>query len=143
VPIYGDKMRRNVFEMIYSRLQQIGILNEDGEMKAEYMKFQSPGLMDLNVDRLTGDTIALAHNGKQNGDVMADPDVEVKIYPDLKAAEALTFQNDYLGIFQEVYPEPGKFYPKLKKELNDFLNDWLRSMIEVQKYEMVEEDPDE
>ena len=129
--------------MIFARLQQIGILDENGEIKADYLKFQSPGLMDLNVDKLTEDTIALAHNGIQNGDVMADPDVEVKIYPALKAAEALTFQNDYLGIFQEVYPEPGKFYPKLKKELNEFLSDWLKNMIEVQKYELVEEDPDE
>jgi len=108
-------MRRNVFEMIYARLQQIGILDENGMMQADYLKFQSPGLMDLNVDRLTGDTIALAHNGKQNGDVMSDPDVEVRINRPGKMAEALTFQNDYLGIFQQVYPEPGKYYPKLKK----------------------------
>jgi uncharacterized protein YqiB (DUF1249 family) len=136
-------MRRNVYEMIYARLQQIGILNEDGEMKAECMKFKSPGLMDLNVDKLTDDTIALAHNGKQNGDVMADPDVEVRINRPGKMAEALTFQNDYLGIFQQVYPEPGKYYPKLKKELNDFLNDWLKNMIEVQRYQLAEEDLDE
>ena len=136
-------MRRNVFEMIYARLQQIGILDENGMMQADYLKFQSPGLMDLNVDRLTGDTIALAHNGKQKGDVMSDPDVEVRINRPGKMAEALTFQNDYLGIFQQVYSEPGKYYPKLKKELNDFLNDWLRTMIEVQKYELVEEDPGE
>jgi uncharacterized protein YqiB (DUF1249 family) len=98
--------------------------------------------MDLNVDRLSKDTIALAHNGIQNGDVMADPDVQVKIYPEMKAAEALTFQNDYLGIYQEVYPEPGKYYPKLKKELNEFLSDWLKTMIEVQKYQLVEEERD-
>ena len=136
-------MRRNVYEMIFARLQQIGILDENGMMQADYLKFKSPSLMDLNVDKLTEDTIALAHNGKQNGDVMADPDVQVRINRHGKMAEALTFQNDYLGIFQEVYPEPGKYYPKLKKELNDFLNDWLRTMIEVQKYELVEEDPDE
>jgi len=62
---------------------------------------------------------------------MSDPDVEVRINREGKMAEALTFQNDYLGIFQQVYPEPGKYYPKLKKELNDFLNDWLKNMIEV------------
>ena len=143
MPIYVGKMRRNVYEMIYARLQEIGILNEDGMMQADYLKFKSPGLMDLNVDKLTENTIALAHNGKQNGDVMADPDVEIRINRPGKMAEALTFQNDYLGIFQQVYPEPGKYYPKLKKELNDFLNDWLRTMIEVQKYELVEEDQDE
>ena len=134
-------MRRTVYEMIYARLQQMGIIDENGIMTADYMKFTSPGLMDLNVDKLTEDTIALAHNGKQNGDVMADPDMEVRINRDGKMAEALTFQNDYLGIFQEVYPEPGKYYPKLKKELNDFLNDWLKNMIEAQ-YQLVEEDRD-
>jgi uncharacterized protein YqiB (DUF1249 family) len=134
-------MRRTVYEMIYARMQQMGILDENGEMQAEYMKFKSSGLMDLNVDRLSKDTIALAHNGIQNGDVMADPDVQVRIYPEMKAAEALTFQNDYLGIYQEVYPEPGKYYPRLKKELNEFLNDWLKNMIEAQ-YQLVEEERD-
>lgn len=133
-------MRRNVYEMIFARLQQIGIINECGKMQADYIKFVSPGLMPLNVDKLTSDTIALAHNGKQNGDVMRDPDMEVRIYPEMKMAEALTFRNDYLGIFQEVYPEPGKYYPKLKKELNAFLNDWLKNMIEVQKYQLVPEE---
>jgi uncharacterized protein YqiB (DUF1249 family) len=135
-------MSKTIYETIYARLQQMRILDENGEMQAEYMKFKSPGLMDLNVDRLSKDTIALAHNGIQNGDVMADPDVQVKIYPEVKAAEALTFQNDYLGIYQEVYPEPGKYYPKLKKELNEFLSDWLKTMIEVQKYQLVEEERD-
>lgn len=136
-----EKMRRTVFEMIYARLQEIGILDENGIMKAEYMKFKSPGLMDLNVDRLFDNTIALAHNGIQNGDVMADPDMEVRIYPENKSAEALTFKNDYLGIFQEVYPEPGRYYPKLKKELNEFLNDWLKNIIQA-KYQLVEEEQD-
>jgi hypothetical protein len=46
----------------------------------------------------------------------------VKIYSELKKAETLTFRNDYLGIYQEVYPELGKYYPRFKKELNTFLN---------------------
>jgi len=133
-------MRRTVYEMIYARLQQMGIINESGKMQADYMKFISSGLMPLNVDKLTSDTIALAHNGKQNGDVMCDPDMEIRIYPEMKMAEALTFRNDYLGIFQEVYPEPGKYYPKLKKELNGFLNDWLKNMIEIQGYKLAEKE---
>lgn len=133
-------MRRTVYEMIYARLQQVGIIDESGKMQADYMKFVSSGLMPLNVDKLTSDTIALAHNGKQNGDVMTDPDIEVRIYPETKMAEALTFRNDYMGIYQEVYPEPGKYYPRLKKELNAFLNDWLKTMIEVQGYRLAAED---
>ena len=132
-------MRENIYKSIYSKLQQIGILDESGKMQADYMKFKCDGLMDLNVDNLLNNRIALAHNGIQNGDVMSDPDVEVQIYPDQKMAEATTFQNDYLGIYQEVYPEPGKYYPKLKKELNEFLNQWLQNMIEA-GYELSEKE---
>jgi uncharacterized protein YqiB (DUF1249 family) len=132
-------MTKNIYESIFKKLQQIGILDENGIMQAEYMKFTSSVLMDLNVDNLLNNRIALAHNGIQNGDVMADPDVEVRIYPDQKMAEALTFQNDYLDIYQVVYPEPGKYYPKLKKELNEFLNDWLQNIIDAQ-YQLTEKD---
>jgi uncharacterized protein YqiB (DUF1249 family) len=132
-------MKKSVYELIYSKLQQIGILDESGKMQAEYMKFKCDGLMDLNVDRLSDDIIALAHNGIQNGDVMCDPDMEVRICPDQKMAEALSFQNDYLGIYQVVYPEPGKFYPELKKELNEFLNDWLQNIIDAQ-YQLAEKE---
>jgi hypothetical protein len=74
-------MRRNVYEMIFARLQQIGILDENGMMQADYLKFKSPGLMDLNVDRLTGDTIALAHNGKQNGTQFQNPVMKIIVTP--------------------------------------------------------------
>lgn len=122
-------MSVDIFKKIYSKLQKIGILDENGVMQHAFMKFTSEGLMDLNVDRLFDNTISLAHNGLLNGDVMSDPDMEVRINREKGMAEALTFQNDYLGIYQEVYPEPGKYYPQLKKELNEFLNDWLQNMI--------------
>jgi len=64
--------------------------------------------------------------------------MEIRIYLEMKVAEALSFRNDYLGIYQGVYSEPGKYYPKLKKELNVFLNDWLKNMIEVQSYKLAE-----
>jgi hypothetical protein len=66
--------------MIYARLQQLKILDENGKMQVDYMKFKSEGLMDFNVDNLLNDMIALAHNGIQNGDVMADPDVRQESY---------------------------------------------------------------
>ncbi len=136
-------MQRKIYKNIFTRLQTLGIIDENGVMQASYMRFQSPGLMDLHVDNLLNNTISLAHNGKQNGDVMADPDMQVWIHPDHKEAEAMTFQNDYLGIFQEVYPEPGKYRPKLKEELNAFLNDWLKTIIEVQKYQLAESESEE
>jgi hypothetical protein len=106
-------------------------------MQAEYYKFKSDGLMNLSVDNLLYNKIALAHNGIQNGDIMADPDIEVLVNPEKREAEALTFQNDYVGIYQVVYPEEGKCNTKLKKDLNVFLDDWLSNIIDAQ-YQLTE-----
>ena len=43
--------------------------------------------------------------------------------------EALTFQQAIPPIYQEVYPEPGKLIPQLKRELNDFLKTWLINLL--------------
>lgn len=131
-------MQRKIFKDIYKQLQQLGIIDEEGAMKASYMKFESGGLMALHVDNLLNNTISLAHNGLQNGDVMADPDVQIWLHPDHSEAEAMTYQNDYMGVYQEVYPEPGQpCNPKLKKDLNIFLHDWLTNIIEAE-YKLVE-----
>ena len=117
-----------IYETLYNKLKNLGIL----EVR-EYKKLKSNGFMDLSIDVLTNNeefkTIAIAHNYIQNGDVMADPDMEIKIYKKLKCAEALTYQQDGLGIFQRVYSDDGKkVNPRLKKELNHFLNIWLTNL---------------
>jgi hypothetical protein len=86
--------------------------------------------MDLHVDKLLDSRISVAHNGLQCGDVMADPDMEITIYPERQEATAETFQNDYLGIYQE---------PENKSELNVFLHDWLCNIINAE-YKLVEEE---
>lgn len=129
-------MTEKIQQKIFSQLVQIGIIDETGAMKHEYMRFASEGMMDLHVDKLPNNMLSVAHNGKLNGDVMADPDVEVAIFPQIKCAEAFTFQNDYLGIYQQVYDD-GKPNVKLRNELNIFLHDWLTNILEA-KYELVE-----
>jgi hypothetical protein len=59
---------------------------------------------------------------------MADPDMEIRIYPEKKMVEALTYQQDGLGIFQRVYPSEGMVCPQLKVQLNRFLGQWLRNL---------------
>jgi len=119
---------KNVQNSVYTKLKQIGILNNEGRMKPRYMKFKADGLMDLNVDKLSVNIIALAHNGIQNGDVMADPDVTIKVHREKEEVEALSFQNDYMGIYQEVY-DGEKSNKKLQNEIEIFLDDWLSNII--------------
>ena len=98
----------------------------------DYMKLKSEGFMDLSIDILSSDEdvmiFSMAHNFIQNGDVMADPDMEIKLFKKAEAIEALTFQNSSLGIYQEVYGTvDGKkmVRNKLKIQLNRFLRTWL------------------
>ena len=65
--------------------------------------------------------------GVNSGDMIADPDMEVALYPSRQMAEALSYQ-DCFG-YRQVYPEPGKINPRAKKELNSFLNQWLSNII--------------
>ena len=87
-------MKSTIYEQIYKKLQPI--MTELGDK--DYIKMKSGGFMDLNVDQLYKTDkrirISLAHNYIQNGDVMADPDMEIMVYPDREMAEAMTFQQD-------------------------------------------------
>ena len=124
-----DIYRRN-----FDRLVKIGIINDKGELQfEEALKLKSSGFMDLNLDYLEkdeqGQVIAMAHNYIQNGDVMADPDMQIRIIPEMHSIEALTFQMDNPPIFQQVYPEKNTVNVRLKKELNSFLEMWLTNII--------------
>ena len=117
-------MKKTIYETNYERLNKIlgGLLDT---MDFEYLKLKSKGFMDLHIDKLSDDMIAIAHNYRQNGDTIPDPDMQLRIsrYNGRSFLEALTFQNSL--VYQEVYPEPGMVNPRLKKELNSFLRQWL------------------
>jgi len=123
---------------MFDKLQKIGLIDKRGyPVFGEHVKIENKPYMDLSVDNLGSSVennlplfkISLAHNFTQNGDLMADPDMEIRIYPYAGFIEALTYQLDSMGIYQVVYPEPGKVYPRIKKDLNRFLNQWLSNLI--------------
>ena len=123
-----------IYETIYRKLDRLGAIAAI-EAGQDYAKSQLGGaFMDLNMDvldrRADHIVIALSHYFEQNGDLCADPDMEIRIYPARRMAEALAFQQAIPPIYQEVYPAPGKVAPVLKRELNSFLNTWLGNCIQ-------------
>lgn len=119
----------NIHERIYKKLVK---LIPDLNSIEEHACSKSAPYMDLYLDILYRDkdsiVIALAHNFRQNGDVIPDPDMQIRIYPAMEMAEALTYQDQYS--YQEVYPEPGMVNMALKKQLNQFLHTWLRNCLQ-------------
>lgn len=134
----------SIYERNYEKLKRL-IPDLDDLTYADARKSKSSGYMDLNLDVLDISTktvkgvgaedqtfksikIALSHYYKDSsGEMVADPDMEIEVWPSRKMAQALTYQDTY-G-FKMVYPEPGKVYPKLQKELNTFLGTWLTNCI--------------
>ena len=130
-------MGQTIYERIYIKLNQI--IDFEKLFKEKYLKYKSAGFMDLNIDFLRDDDndfyiISMAHNFTQNGDLMCDPDMEIRVFPKTEMAEALTFQQDTFGIYQKVYDD-GKVNLTLKKDLNSFLDKWLIN-IKSQKYSL-------
>lgn len=139
-------MKKLIYETMFDKLVKIGIINNTGALQfKDHVKIENKPYMALSLDWLPDDQpntirISMAHNFVQNGDLMADPDMEIRIVPSMKMIESLTYQLDSLGVYQVVYPEPGKVYPRLKKELNHFLNQWLKNLID-QGFKMPVEKP--
>lgn len=125
---------------IYTKLMKVipDLIKYIGEGKYHGKSVKDPkgGLMDLSYDYVDKDKngnyiIALSHHYEQNGDLVPDPDMQIRIFPDQEVAEAMTFQ-DYRS-YQEVYPvKDGKEYvnTRLKKDLNQFLSQWLSNIIQ-------------
>lgn len=105
--------------------------------KAYHKIDNAPGVyMPLSIDRTGSHTVALAHNGEQNGDIMADPDMTFfvdengDIYP-------LTLQNDYMGTYTDTVTEwngnrPHTINGPAQADLATFANTWMRNIAEQQ-----------
>jgi uncharacterized protein YqiB (DUF1249 family) len=97
--------------------------------------FKATGFMDLHLESLSQRTVSLTHYFEQNGDLVPDPDMEIRIDPVAKTALALHFQDQ--RSYSEVYPD-GVEDPRQFKSQNSFLTFWLNN-IRSQRFKQVEE----
>ena len=98
------------------------------------------GYMPLSIESIGTSAdgnrlISLCHYGEQNGDLMRDPEMVFELFThgEASAAEPLSFQNDYMGLFQEVYRynDTGKkthVSTRLKAELKSFARTWFTNL---------------
>jgi hypothetical protein len=107
---------------------------------AHALRITVHGYMPLSVEEIgvTEDghrLVSLCQYGEQNGDMMRDPDLVFMLsnLPDGPAAEPVSYRNDYLGIFQEVYryDEAGRrthVLPRVKQDLKEFATSWFTTL---------------
>ena len=120
-----------IYERIYEKLERLmGDLREIPDAKKSCVS----GFMDLNLDRLSANggttVIALSHYYRHpSGDLIADPDMEIRVRPAERSAEALSYQDTYT--YRVVYDEEGRSVsPATKRDLNEFLEQWLGNCLE-------------
>ena len=106
------------------------------------VRIRVEGYMPLSVEDIGQSAdgnrlISICHYGEQNGDLMRDPEMVFELFThgEASAAEPLSFQNDYMGLFQEVfrYDDTGKkthVKTRLKQELKSFARTWFTNLKE-------------
>ena len=73
----------------------------------------------------------IAHYSEQNGDLMADPEIEFAVDEDAQTIEPVLFRNDYTGSYDEVYKEVNgqmMYSQRLRVSLDEFLHIWLKNL---------------
>ena len=114
-----------------------------------HYKFESPGLMDLIVETWKeGEWIhvSVAHYYLQEGDLMADPEIEFRIiqFADFngkprREIQPIHYQQDGLGVYQEAMTveQNGQILirPRLQREIKNFLGMWANN-IKQQGYKL-------
>ena len=87
------------------------------------------GMMPLHLEWIDTDVIAVSHIYELNGDLMYDPEMTFRVDREKGTLEPLTFRQDgSFSLYQEVYPEPGKWIPKLSRDLSNFAQQWFKNI---------------
>lgn len=117
----------NVASKLYVNLERLGALNVKESLKVEnkpYMPLNIEKVYDFPVLKKGNYLLSLSHTYIQNGDLMRDPEIVFEIDPDNELAEPLSYLQDSLALYQQVYTyKDGKramVYPKRKREISDF-----------------------
>lgn len=105
----------------YERFESIAgpLLTDD----ACYIKYGTPGFMDLNAEIIDTNRFAMSHNYELNGDLMADPDVEFTVDKTNRLLFPQSYQQDSLQYYERVNKDPDKAH-----ELNQFMDQWMNNI---------------
>jgi uncharacterized protein YqiB (DUF1249 family) len=112
----------DMYHSIYEKLEKIGVFGV-----RQYAVIEKPPFTPLCIDHLEDSIYALSQNPVIGGQMVADPDIELRVHHEKKTAEPLCLQ-DRNGR-RVVYPEPGKVDLGAKHDLAKFLDRWLSDLI--------------
>lgn len=124
-------IKETIFKRNYKKLIQL-IPGLHSLEIGDALKSHAEGYMDLNLDVLNKENdqmiIALSHYYKDlYGDMIADPDMEMRVAYKSEFVEALAYQDSF-G-YQRISFDGRQSDLKLKRSLNNFLGQWLENCL--------------
>ena len=94
-----------------------------------YLRLQAgESMMPLTIEWIGENEISVSHHYIQEGDLMYDPEITYLIDTDAGTMEALTYQQDNMGMYQDVYENPDAPNQVLRASLNGFTGTWFRNI---------------
>lgn len=126
----------NVAERNYHTIMELapGVLQ--GEEDSATFE-AGPSFMPLTIEVIGNNRIAISHFIEENGDLLADPDMEFEVSHETKTLNARMYQQDTLRRFENVIQD-GMVNEELENELNEFAEQWFTNIRE-QGYKLVTE----
>lgn len=98
--------------------------------KADSATFEAgASFMPLTIEVIGKDRIAISHFLEENGDSLADPDMEFEVSHETKTLHARMYQQDTLRRFENVLQD-GTVNEELENELNEFAEQWFTNVRE-------------
>ena len=126
-PVMGDRGQE-----LYAALVEIcPELQYSDDLYCRYEVGNESGIEPLTVER-HGDTVFIAHTYEQNGDLMYDPAIEFSLNDKNKTAEALSYEQSDMGIYQEF--RDGKL-PEDKADAENMFIEVMAENIKAYGYE--------
>lgn len=132
------RSKREPYSSIYKKLRElIADFPEHLAKKSEAAKSKlGGGMMDLNYNYLypldnDRHVISLTHYYKMNGDLVPDPDMEIRVDVKQQTAEALAYQDMYKygTVYSDPYDEQATADKAEQKSQNSFLLQWLKNAL--------------
>ncbi|MCJ7571058.1 MAG: hypothetical protein MUO82_04180 [Candidatus Thermoplasmatota archaeon] len=118
-----------IYQDNYRRLFLLGVMDITSSKK-----IKSKGYMDLNIDVLEDNdetrVIAMAHNIIMDGDLIADPEMTIKLFKNTAETKVLTYKVYSLGVYEKIYESENVVDYHSMYYLNRYLNNWLITLEE-------------
>ncbi len=85
--------------------------------------YESTGYEPLSVEWIGGNSLSLMQYYSQYGDIMCDPDIVLNIDFENETANAVSYENSGLGIYNEY-----DIGSAMQKDCNSFMLDWINQL---------------